>query len=87
MDEERITWVEHQARVMEQRATMAIDSIWQLMAAILGNRAQVLAPHHIPGAGMGKVEAMVDLKLWLNDLFVDDGKGESMGDDPMDADD
>ena len=66
---------------------MAINSIWCLMAAILGDCAQVLAPHHIPGAGMGEVEAMVDLEPWLNDLFMDDGEGESVDDDLMEADD
>ena len=44
-------------------------------------------PHHIPGAGMGESEAAVDLKPWLDDLFVDDGKGESVGGDPMEVDD
>ena len=44
-------------------------------------------PHHIPGAGMGEVEAAVDLEPWLDDLFVDDGEGESVDDDLMEADD
>ena len=44
-------------------------------------------PHHIPGAGMGKVEAVVDLEPWLNDSFMDDGKGESVDDDLMEAND
>ena len=57
------------------------------MAAILGDRAQALAPHHILGAGMGEVEAAKDLEPWLDDLFVDDGKGESVDGDPMETDD
>ena len=57
------------------------------MAVILGDHAQALAPHHIPGAGMGEVEAAEDLKLWLDDSFVDDSEGESVGDEPMEADD
>ena len=72
---------------MERHATMVIDSIWCLTAVILSDHAQVLAPHHIPGAGMGKVEAVVDLEPWLNDSFMDDGKGESVDDDLMEAND
>ena len=68
---------------MERCATVVIDSIQCLMVVILGDCVQVLAPHHIPGAGMGKVEAVVDLKLWLNDSFVDDGEGESVDDDDL----
>ena len=84
---EQIARVECWARIMEWRATVAIDSIRHLTAAILGNHAQVLAPHHIPGAGMGEVEATEDLKPWLNDSFVDDGEGESVDGDLMEADD
>ena len=84
MDEEWIAQVEHWARIVEH-ATMAIDSIWCLTAVLLGDCAQVLAPHH--GIGMGEVEATEDLELWLNDSFVDDSKGESVDGDPMEADD
>ena len=56
------------------------------MAAILGDHVQALAPHHILGVGMGKVEATEDLKPWLDDSFIDDGEGESVGDDLMEAD-
>ena len=87
IDKERIAHVECWARIMEQRATVVIDSIQHLMAAILGDRNQVLGPHHIPGAGMGEVEAAEDLELWLDDSFVDDGKGESVDGNPMEADD
>ena len=66
---------------------MAIDSIRCLTAVLLGDCAQVLAPHHIPGVGMGEVEATEDLELWLNDSFVDDSEGESVDGDPMEADD
>ena len=85
--EERIARVERRARIMERRTVVAIDSIRRLMAAILGDRNQALAPHHIPGAGMGEVEAAEDLEPWLDDSFVDDGEGESVGDEPMEADD
>ena len=84
---EQIAWVECWARIMEWHTTMVINSIQCLTAVILGNRAQVLAPHHILGVGMGKVEAAEDLKVWLNDSFMDDSKGESVGGDPMEADD
>ena len=36
---------------------------------------------------MGKVEAAEDLEPWLNDSFMDDGKGESVDGDLMEADD
>ena len=52
-----------------------------------GDCAQVLAPHHILGAGMGEVEAAEDLEPWLDDSFVDDGEGESVDGDLMEADD
>ena len=87
MDEEQIARVERRARIVEWRTIVAIDSIRRLTAAILGDRTQALAPHHIPGAGMGEVEAAEDLEPWLDDSFVDDGEGESVGDEPMDADD
>ena len=87
VDEERIARVERRARIVERRTVVAIDSIRRLTAAILGDRNQALAPHHIPGAGMGEVEAAEDLEPWLDDSFVDDGEGESVGDEPMDADD
>ena len=87
VDEEQIAQVECWARIVEQHTTMAIDSIWCLTAALLEDHAQVLAPHHIPGVGMGEVEAAEDLEPWLDDSFMDDGKGESMGGDLMEADD
>ena len=61
VDEEQIAQVEHQARIMEWCTIMVIDSIQHLMAVIPGDCAQ-LAPHHIPGVGMGKVEAAEDLE-------------------------
>ena len=85
VDEERIARVERQARIMEQCTVVAIDSIHRLTAAILGDRTQALAPHHIPGAGMGEVEAAEDLEPWLDDSFMDDGEGESVGDELMEA--
>ena len=69
-DEEQIACVERWARIVERHATVAIDSIQRLMAAILGDHDQVLAPHHIPGAGMGKVEATEDLEPWLIRLWM-----------------
>ena len=71
---------------MEQHTAIAIDSIWHLTAAILSDCQQVLAPHHIPGIGMGEVEAANDLELWLDDSFMDDGEGGSVDDELMDAD-
>ena len=36
---------------------------------------------------MGEVEATEDLEPWLNDLFMDDGEGESVDGNPMEAND
>ena len=79
IDKERIARVERWARIVERRATVVIDSIRCLTAAILGDHDQALAPHHIPGAGMGEVEAAEDLEPWLDDSFMDGN--------PMEADD